>query len=249
MEREEIVKKIVEIKSPNWEICFERLLNNYKEYYSSNVSLYKTSLSSSSSYLVYAYNFILGSETIIAFIKGFFGDDVIITSKLKNDNVIASILIKVILDENNKDGFKINAKEVFLDKWKFYKFISTSKKIKWQGTNIIFMRKKNTPQWYHYNWSLNIEFTDSYEVYNKYETDNSKTPYRIIDNNELMDALKKLKPYLNETALYDSLVRKDLILMKRDVIYDTYSDLYVMIPDAQVWWNDFEVVWAFNFYF
>jgi len=77
MAYEELVKKIIDMKMPEWEACVEKLLYNYKNYYSEDISLDKVvklvhkEFKSRSIISMYHYNFILKSEIFIKFIKDF----------------------------------------------------------------------------------------------------------------------------------------------------------------------------------
>lgn len=246
MEYEEIVKKIVDTKRPDWEMCHEKLLDNYREYYSDDISFYKKP--TPESILLYNYNFILKSKSILENIKNLFGSDAELSSTLENNHIIASIHTNSFLDKKDKHIFQIRSHEVFLPSWYYYEFVSSSGKFHWTGGNMIFMRKINNSRWYRYDWLLDIDLRDPDRDLNNYKIYDKKKYYRILTNSELTETLKVVKPYLDQTVLYRLLMDRDMILLERYNAYDPYSDLYVAIPDSQVQWHNYELMWVFNFY-
>ena len=172
----------------------------------------------------------------------------IISSKLDDDHNMAKIYIDIIYDNYDKPFIKITARQIILDTFYYCKFIGFPEKTNWMGGNVIFMRKLNTHLWYRYSWLLDIDLENPYIKLDDYKILDRKIFYRFLNRGELTQTLKKVKPYLNHTVLYELLKNEELILLKRVDTNINYENLHIAIPDSQIRWMNYELLWIFNFY-
>lgn len=247
MEYKEMVQKIIDLKSPDWDKCHEALLNKYKEYYHNDISLDKELLSRPTS-LMYNYTFKLKLEAVKEFTKNLLNHNGVLLNELYSYN-IADIYINFKLDKNNKNICKIRASQVSSSRSSWWNRSSSDPESKyWFLYNKILIRKLNTYHWYRYSWLLDIDLTSPYKNLNKYKMLDHEIHYYILTGSELSNTLKAMRPYWGQTILYELLLSQDLILMRCNNIQDHHKDLYVAIPDSEIRWHDYELMWVFNFY-
>lgn len=249
MEYEEVVKKIVDIKRPEWDDLYRALLNNYREYYHNDISLRKGLVSRAGRPdLEYHYTFTLRLEALTEINRNLLGIDGKLLDISKKSYDIANICIDFQPNAYNRNMYILNIHQEFLPSWCYSIPKSKSEWTTWFGENIILMRKINTLKWYSYNSLLEIDITNLYKNLNNYKILEAETNYHILTGSELTHYLRSIEPYWNGTTLYALLNDQDLLLMKSNDTREDYKRIYIAIPDSQIQWNDYELMWVFEFY-
>ena len=247
-EYREMVQKILDIQSQDWENCFNKLLHKYRVYYSDDIFLDRKLEIRDGIPEVGYYNFRIKSDVIISLLKDFFGPQTIITSSLKADHDVANIYMNFIFDRDITSISEIRSDQLRLYNWYHFKVIIDSNQFDWVGGNLILMKGKYKSKWFLYNWSLKIDLTDNYKSINSYKIYNRRESFNVVTGDELLGILRDARPYLNQTVLYDLLLNQDLLLLKSNNTRSPHKSLYVAIPGSQFRWHNYELMWVFNFY-
>ena len=246
MKYEEMVQLILDKKLSEWDMLHNRLLFNYKDYYHSNILLNKDFIYYSDGQ-VYRYTFTLSSETLLELNKNLLNSQGILSNRSDNYN-ITIINISFTFDKYNKNIFYARANQVVSHNWIYISGISPSKNTYYYGENLILMRKLNTSHWSSYGWVLNLKLRNLYKDLNDYKSYKmlkDTAIYEVITDSKLSNYLKHIKRYWYKTNLCSLLENQDLILIKHSLYNDDHT-LYVAIPDSQIQWNDYELMWVFN---
>ena len=247
MQYKDKIQRILDIKSLEWDECFNKLLHNYKFYYSDDISLEDKLEMKSGESIVKFYDYKIKSEFTISLIKKFFGSESVITDGLNTSyHRVTSIPISFIFNKKDTNILKIKARQSH--SWYQFKTVVNSKKINWVGSYKIFIKEKKSPKWFPYNWLLTIDTKNNYKDLNNYEIYKRKEFYNVLTGNELTNMLKVAKLYLDQTVLYDLLLSQELLWMTTNNTSIPYRYFYVAIPGSQIKWRDYELIWVLNFY-
>lgn len=129
-----------------------------------------------------------------------------------------------------------------------FRSVSDLNQSNWLSSHIILIREKNGTMWYRYNWLLDIDLINNYKNLNNYKIYKSGRFYKLLSDRESMYMLKAIRSHLDQTVLYHLLKSRDLLWMKNNIYFKPQHSLHIAIPDSQIEWNNYELIWAYEFY-